>query len=502
MNNNYGYEYIKLNKLSLLENSSIHYNFNGLDFFYKTNIQNKNLVISFHAAANASIKRPIFYTIQGIANADILSFSDPIYNIDPNIELGWFLKHEQNDTPEQIKEIINFISHKYANIICYGSSGGGLISLMMSSIFKCYALVCNSQFYIQPKPNVSIGYKYASILKKQFNLHIDIDIEKYLLEYGLPKKMYIYQNIYDETHYKDHYVPFKNFVTNSFTDSNNYEFIEFTRDDIGKCIPFEIVEQHKNTEEYDKFTEIRSECIRQNHCATIPLNQFKKQIIENIVSQRECPICNNISPSMLNFGNPTRTNAQCSKCYSLERHRLMWLYLMNEKNILETKYDILHIAPEYCIQNKLSKLSNIKYVSIDLFAKNVSMNMDITDLKFENNTFDVIICNHVLEHVEDDRTAMSELYRVLKPGGFAILMVPVSNKNTTYENPEAKTKEDRLKFFGQHDHVRIYGRDYTTRLENIGFKVETNNYIHTIGEVKMYYHCITNETLYIGYKTI
>ena len=135
---------------------------------------------------------------------------------------------------------------------------------------------------------------------------------------------------------------------------------------------------------------------------------------------------------------------------------------------------LLHIAPEKNLQKMLKSFSHIKYISGDLnLLMNCNIRLDITDINFENNYFDVIICNHVLEHIQDERKAMSELSRVLEPDGKAILQVPISKYNKeTFEDFSIISPEEREKYFGQKDHVRIYGKDYKNRLESVGFKVD------------------------------
>jgi SAM-dependent methyltransferase len=142
----------------------------------------------------------------------------------------------------------------------------------------------------------------------------------------------------------------------------------------------------------------------------------------------ECPICNEKAPQFLPFGVVKRNNALCPKCHSLERHRLLWLYLKSRTNILSRKLSILHFAPENCLKNTFKTMNSVEYISADLFDKNASLKMDVTDIKFPDNSFDLIICNHVLEHVENDKKAITELFRVLKPSGIAVLLVPVDNK--------------------------------------------------------------------------
>jgi len=168
-----------------------------------------------------------------------------------------------------------------------------------------------------------------------------------------------------------------------------------------------------------------------------------------------------------------RLNALCPRCGSVDRVRLILLYLKNKTNIFNDRLRILHVAPENYLKNILLSNKKIDYVSVDVNPKVAMMQMDITDIKFHDNTFDVIICSHVLEHIIDDKKAIAELFRVLKAGGFAILQVPISEVlEKTFEDPEIATDDMRLKAYGQNDHVRIYGQDYYDRIRSVGFEIE------------------------------
>lgn len=196
-----------------------------------------------------------------------------------------------------------------------------------------------------------------------------------------------------------------------------------------------------------------------------------------------CPCCNGHFREFLPYGSPARPNAVCPRCYSLERHRLLWLYFQNQTNLFSHPLKILHIAPEKWLQTKFKTLSNLDYLSADLEADWAMQKMDITNILYENNTFDVILCNHVLEHIPDDRKAMAELLRVLKPKGWAILQVPLEpNRETTFEDPTITLPEERERIFGQHDHVRIYGRDYQDRLKQAGFQVKVDSYVKELSQ--------------------
>ena len=172
-----------------------------------------------------------------------------------------------------------------------------------------------------------------------------------------------------------------------------------------------------------------------------------------------------------------RENALSPGTLSLERHRQMWLYLQNETDFFTKNYKVLHIAPEQEFLRKFKKMKNLDYTSADLFSPIVDVKADILDLPFEDESFDVIFCNHVLEHIEDDRKAMSELYRVMKKGGWGILQVPMKNSlEKTYEDFTITDPKERQKNFGQYDHVRWYGMDYFDRLKSVGFNAEANFY--------------------------
>ena len=168
-----------------------------------------------------------------------------------------------------------------------------------------------------------------------------------------------------------------------------------------------------------------------------------------------------------------RSNALSPGTLSLERHRQMWLYLQNETDFFTKNYKVLHIAPEQEFLRKFKQMKNLDYTSADLFSPIVDVKADILELPFENESFDVVICNHVLEHIEDDRKAMSELYRVMKRGGWGIFQIPMKNSlEKTYEDFSIKDPKERQKHFGQYDHVRWYGMDYFDRLRSVGFETE------------------------------
>jgi SAM-dependent methyltransferase len=183
-----------------------------------------------------------------------------------------------------------------------------------------------------------------------------------------------------------------------------------------------------------------------------------------------CPICGKKS-YFRPFGIIPRQKAQCLNCGSLERHRLLWLFFKKDKKLFGKENKILHIGAEHCFETRFKKTFKKNYLTADLNNPDAMVKMDITDIHYPDESFDIIICNHVLEHVPDDRKAMLELYRVIKKNGWAVLNVPMKNMDKTYEDFSITSKEDREKAFGQWDHVRMYGRDYIDRLKLAGFNV-------------------------------
>lgn len=175
-----------------------------------------------------------------------------------------------------------------------------------------------------------------------------------------------------------------------------------------------------------------------------------------------------------------RLNVLSPSTLSLERHRLLWLYLQNKTDFFQSSKQVLHIAPEQCFLKRFKKL-NHQYITADLYSPIADVKADITSLPFEDNSFDVIFCNHVLEHIPDDTQAMKELYRVMKSGGFGIFQIPIDlNREETFEDNTITDPKERAKIFGQYDHVRIYGRDYFDKLRNVGFLVEEIDYTREI----------------------
>lgn len=203
-----------------------------------------------------------------------------------------------------------------------------------------------------------------------------------------------------------------------------------------------------------------------------------------------CPVCDHNFRTFLPYGRQARSNALCPNCLSLERHRMMWLFLQNETSFFNNKVDVLHIAPELCFIDRFEKVHENQYITADIESPLAKVKLDVHNIPFDDNSYDVVFCNHVMEHVNDDYKAMSEIYRVLKPGGFAILQVPLFYPllDVTYEDKSITSPLAREKAFGQTDHVRMYGKDYADRLKSVGFKVDENRYFEKLPaeDVKRY----------------
>jgi SAM-dependent methyltransferase len=162
----------------------------------------------------------------------------------------------------------------------------------------------------------------------------------------------------------------------------------------------------------------------------------------------------------------------CPRCGSLPRQRLLWRYLREAGFSDRAGLDILHIAPEPGLESRLRAFPGAHYTSVDLHDPRATVMADLTDLPFAADAFDLVLCSHVLEHVPDDRKAMGELARVLRPGGLAIIQSPVNYEMAaTHEDPTLTDEEERLRRFSQRDHVRVYGPDLRERLVEAGFDV-------------------------------
>jgi SAM-dependent methyltransferase len=197
-----------------------------------------------------------------------------------------------------------------------------------------------------------------------------------------------------------------------------------------------------------------------------------------------------------------RENVLSPSTLSLERHRLLWLYLIQKTDFFSAKSKVLHFAPEQAFYKRFRNMENLDYTTTDLNSPLADVKADICDLPFDDNTYDIIFCNHVLEHIPNDEKAMLELYRVLKPGGMAILQIPQDlNRATTFEDNSITDPKKRAEIFGQYDHVRVYGLDYFDKLRSIGFQVEEVDYTNQLTPEKTdRYRLAPGEILPVCYK--
>jgi ubiquinone/menaquinone biosynthesis C-methylase UbiE len=181
----------------------------------------------------------------------------------------------------------------------------------------------------------------------------------------------------------------------------------------------------------------------------------------------------------------------------------MWLYLKEQTDFFKNGLHVLHIAPEACFIKRFERIHGDRYVTADIESPLAKIKMDIHQIPFEKNTFDVVLCNHVLEHVKDDIRAMAEIHRVLKPNGFAILQVPFFNPvpDVTFEDPGITDRREREKVFGQDDHVRKYGNDYAQRIKRAGLTPMEDPYVNNLEEsVRKKFGLVKGEIIYGGRK--
>jgi SAM-dependent methyltransferase len=220
-------------------------------------------------------------------------------------------------------------------------------------------------------------------------------------------------------------------------------------------------------------------------------------------NQVTCPVCGSSFRKFLPYGIRSRDNVLCPQCLSLERHRLIWLYLDRNGWFKKEGIRLLHVAPEQCFHKRFKKLAGWEYVTADLESPLADHHFDLHDIPFEPESYDMVMCNHVLEHVADDHRVMSEINRILRPGGLAIMQVPIdTDRPATYEDPAIVSPKQREIHFGQKDHVRFFGRDYPERLRKAGFTVkewpvEGNFSTDEIGK----YRLATDEVLYIATRS-
>ncbi|MEM7355011.1 MAG: methyltransferase domain-containing protein [Acidobacteriota bacterium] len=203
-----------------------------------------------------------------------------------------------------------------------------------------------------------------------------------------------------------------------------------------------------------------------------------------------CPICGEQS-FFRSVGYRSRPRAACGNCGSLERHRLLYLYLERKTRLFEDELSVLHFSPMRGLARALRAKENLHYVTSE-YDKPADLQLDLTQLDLPDASWDVILCYHVFEHITEDRKAMREMYRVLKPGGWAVVQVPLRGAPDTFEDPSVTTPEGRLKAFGQRDHVRLYGwKDFAERLEEAGFEVTIEQFAQELDDEMVEEHSLS-----------
>lgn len=193
-----------------------------------------------------------------------------------------------------------------------------------------------------------------------------------------------------------------------------------------------------------------------------------------------CTVCQHSFKKFLPYGRKARENALCPNCLALERHRLMYLFLQEKTSFFNSPLKVLHVAPEICFIERFESLKNIEYITADIESPLAKVKMDLHDIPFDAETFDVVFCNHVMEHVDNDIRCCEEINRVLKSDGWGIIQSPVYPIEKTIEDKTITDPKERERIFGQRDHVRKYGRDYAERLRKSGLNIEENNFIKTL----------------------
>lgn len=217
-----------------------------------------------------------------------------------------------------------------------------------------------------------------------------------------------------------------------------------------------------------------------------------------------CPVCLQ-TVAFIPAGDPPRPLALCPYCGSLERHRLLYLYLRQKTNLFRDELSVLHFSPERGLSTALAAQRNLKYaISWYEPSRPADFHLDLTKIAQPDNSWDVLIVYHVLEHITSDRQAMKEMYRVLKPGGWAVVQVPTREQPDSYEDPTVATDQERTAKFGQFDHVRLYGwKDFADRLTAAGFQVTIERFARELPDSLIQEFALDrNERIYLLRKPL
>jgi len=208
------------------------------------------------------------------------------------------------------------------------------------------------------------------------------------------------------------------------------------------------------------------------------MRQLRQASANPTADHRFCPICDTLSEAFLPAGIVPRPQALCPNCGSLERHRLTWCFLTSCTRLLQAPTRLLHFAPEACLAQAFRRAPGVRYLSADIQPGAADVVADIANLEFPDAAFAAIYCSHVLEHIADDARAMRQMLRVLRPGGWALIALPVDFTKAASDEDPAASAEERLKRFGDTLHVRYYGCDVIQRLNAAGFLVSTFTGFH------------------------
>lgn len=215
-----------------------------------------------------------------------------------------------------------------------------------------------------------------------------------------------------------------------------------------------------------------------------------------------CPVCERNYRRFLPFGDVIRReHALCPGCHSLERHRLLWRFLQERTELFRRPHRLLHFAPERCLERRFTRLPTVDYVTGDLEPGRAMTEVDITKLPFADASFDAVMAIDVLEHIPDDRAAFRELHRILRPGGWALLRVPMDRaRAVTHEDPAIQSPEDRAREYWHPLHLRLYGRDFPDRLREAGFNVREDDFAFSLDPEEARRQGIDPEPVYFAMR--